>query len=207
MSDNLRAKYPDRESLPKVPIFESWHGDSVKAMSDHLKSLFQERGIAEQLGFSGFRGKVVADIGTRDGRFVPLFRDLGAKEVYGIDPDNEALKEAIAKGVLDGEHALPVKFQEIPEEIQKRIQVVTIFNFSIPLSEQDAIFNQIATNLPDNVEIVMTFAENVTYTNALHNIFKYFEINAPQWDSSESASSETGVPHKIFVVCKKKSKN
>lgn len=105
-----------------------------------LKSRLQPGATASRLGFVGIEGKIVADVGTRDGRFVPLFQELGAKEVYGIDTYNEALKQAIEKGLLDKRHALPYRLQDLPKEIRRTFEVVAVLNFNMPISEQADFF-------------------------------------------------------------------
>lgn len=173
--------------------------DINESMRIALKSRLQPEATAGRLGFAGFRGRVVADVGTRDGRFVPLFRELGASEVYGIDPDEKALQEAIDKGVLDKQHALPHKLQDLPEEVRGVFEIATIFNFSIPLSEQADFFEQLYDNLPENGQVVMTVAEDEILQNARKFIEPLFIMRSQRlWNKSAD------YPHKNLVVLTKK---
>jgi len=175
--------------------------DFNEVMVVALKSRLQEGATAQQLGFSGFKDKIVVDIGTRDGRFVPLFRDLGAKEVFGIDPDGDALREAVDRGILDEEHALPVKLQDLPEAMRDKFEIATIFNFNMPRTEQDGYFQQLYENLPEGAQIVMTFAEDEILQNATPIMQKYFIVRSTKlWQKKED------YPHKNLVVCIKKPK-
>lgn len=141
-----------------------------------LKSRLQPGATASRLGFVGFKGKTVADVGTRDGRFVPLFQELGAKEVYGIDPDKEALKQAVEKGLLDEQHALPYRLQDLPKEIRETFEIATVFNFNIPISEQADFFVQLYESLPEGGQAIMTVAEDKILQNAMKFIEPHFII-------------------------------
>lgn len=175
--------------------------DFKEVMSIALKSRLQEGATAQRLGFSGFRDKIVVDIGTRDGRFIPLFRDLGAKEVFGIDPDKDALRKALDSNILDEEHVLPVKLQDLPETMRGKFEVATIFNFNMPRTEQDGFFQQLYEILPKKAEIVMTFAEDEILENAIPIMQKYFIVqSAKLWKKKEN------YPHKNLVICTKKPK-
>lgn len=164
-----------------------------------LKSRLQPEATAGRLGFAGFKGRVVADIGTRDGRFVPLFRELGASEVYGIDPDQKALQEAIDKGILDEQHALPHKLQNIPKEVRGSFEIATIFNFNMPYSEQADFFEQLYDSLPENGQVVMTVAEDEILQIAKQFIEPLFIMRSQRlWGKSAD------YPHKNLVVLTKK---
>jgi len=111
--------------------------DFNEVMAEALSSRLQKGATAERLGFHGFEGKKVADVGTRDGRFVSLFRGLGAADVYGIDPDKAELEKAVHKGLLDQEHALPTRIEDIPTGLKGTFDVATIFNFNVPITHRD----------------------------------------------------------------------
>ncbi len=175
--------------------------DFNEDMAVALKSRLQEGATAQRLGFSGFKDKIVVDIGTRDGRFVPLFKDLGAKEVFGIDPDEDALREAVDTGILDEEHALPIKLQDLPEAMRNKFEIATIFNFNMPRTEQDEFFQQLYENLPEGAQVVMTFAEDEILQNATPIMQKYFIVQSTKlWQRKEN------YPHKNLVVCIKRPK-
>lgn len=164
-----------------------------------LKSRLQPKATASRLGFAGFKDRVVADIGAGDGRFVPLFRELGASEVYGIDSDQEALQEAINKGVLDEQHALPHRFQDLPDEVRGSFEIAAIFNFNMPYSEQADFFQQLYNSLPENGQVVMTVAEDEVLQNTRQFIEPFFTMRSQNlWNKSAD------YPHKNLVVLIKK---
>lgn len=174
-------------------------GEGFRAEITALKSRLQPEATAGRLGFAGFKDSVVADIGTRDGRFVPLFRALGASEVYGIDPDEEALQEAIDNGVLDKQHALPHKLQDLPEEVRRTFEIAAIFNFNMPYAEQADFFEQLYDSLPENAQVVMTVAEDEVLQNAQKFIEPLFIMQSQRlWNKSANH------PHKNLVVLIKK---
>jgi hypothetical protein len=164
-----------------------------------FKSRLHPEATAGRLGFAGFKGRIVADVGTKDGRFVPLFRELGASEVYGIDPDQKALQEAIDKGILDKQHALPYKLQDIPKEVRGSLEIATIFNFNMPYSEQADFFEQLYDSLSENAQVVMTVAEDEILENARKFIEPLFIMRSQRlWNKSAD------YPHKNLVVLTKK---
>jgi hypothetical protein len=179
--------------------FPKTEGDSFEGMRVALKSRMQQGATAERLGFGGFDGKVVADIGTRDGRFVSVFQELGAKEVYGIDPEEDELTKAVQGGVIDNEHAIPLMLQDIPNEIKSKFEVATIFNFNMPYTEYDSFFSAVYDSLPENGQVVMTVAEDEILRNATPTMQKYFVVN-----STRLWGDKYDFPHKNLVVCTKK---
>lgn len=175
--------------------------DANEVMSIVLKSRLQEGAVASRIGFSGFKDKVVVDIGSRDGRFIPLFRDLGAKEVFGVDSDSDALKEAVSNGILDEEHALSARLQDLPDALCARFDIATIFNFNMPLAEQEDFFKQLFEKLPENAQVVMTFAEDDVQYRATRIMEKYFVVRA-----FDILHVEGDAPHKNLVICTRKPK-
>lgn len=164
-----------------------------------LKSRFQEGATAEKMGFIGFKDKIVADVGTRDGRFIPLFQELGAKEIFGIDPDGEALAKAVDTGLLDERHALQYMLQDLPKEIRETFEIATVFNFNMPISEQADFFIELHESLPENGQAVLTIAEDEVFQNAIKFIEPYFAIKSQKlWNKSED------YPHKNLVILTKK---
>jgi len=171
----------------------------IETMIIALKSRLREGAAATHLGFIGFKDKTVLDIGTRDGRFIPLFESLGAKEVFGIDPDRQALEEAVSRGSIDKEHALPVKLQELPQEMRGKFQVAAILNLNIALSEQKEFFRELHDIMPRDGQVIMTVAEDIVLQNAISAMNKYFYARAINlWRIKQDYL------HKNLVVCSKK---
>jgi len=179
--------------------FLNVEGDSFEGMRIALKSRMQQGATAERLDFSGFDGKVVADIGTRDGRFVSIFQELGAKEVYGIDPEKKELEKAVQAGVIDDEHAISLMLQDIPNELKSKFEVATVFNFNMPYTEYDSFFSTVYDSLPENGQLIMTVAEDEILRKATSVMQKYFVVN-----STRLWGDEYDYPHKNLVVCTKK---
>jgi len=198
MADRLAITYniPNHEFFDFPPAQGREFDETMRIA---LKSRLQPGATAERLGFVGFKDKVVADVGTRDGRFVPLFQELGAKEVYGIDPDQEELKKAIEKGMLDKEHALLCTLQNLPEEVRETFEIATVFNFNMPISEQADFFAQLYESLPENGQVVMTVAEDEVLQNTLKFIEPYFIVRFQKlWNKPKNW------PHKNLVILTKK---
>jgi hypothetical protein len=87
------------------------------------------------MGFNGFnKKKIVVDIGTRDGRYIPVFESLGAKKVYGLEPEKGAINTAIEKGLLRKEHAISTMLEDIPQELKGVFDVAVVFNLAPQLA-------------------------------------------------------------------------
>ncbi|MBI2028616.1 MAG: class I SAM-dependent methyltransferase [Candidatus Levybacteria bacterium] len=162
--------------------------DLNEVMAETLESRLRAGATAENLGFHGFQDKIVADVGTRDGRFIPLFRKLGAKEVYGIDPDKEELEKAIQAGLLDRDHAIPKLLRDIPEPLKGTIEVATIFNFNMPTSERAGFFSSLSDALAPNGEVVMAIAEREIAGAIMPVARRYFNLRLTRlWDGNEDS--------------------
>ena len=173
--------------------------DFNEVMTEALESRLRVGATAEKLGFHGFQDKIVADIGTRDGRFVPLFRKLGAKEIYGIDPDNEELEKAIQAGLLDRNHAVPKLLQDIPENLKGTFEVATIFNFNMPISERAGFFSSLSSSLAPNGEVVMTIAEREIAEAIMPVAQQHFNLRSTRlWDGKKDS------PHAYLAIGIKK---
>lgn len=168
--------------------------DIIQLMTEGLRSRLGG-GTAERLGFHGFTGKVLADVGTRDGRFIPMFRSLGTKEVYGIDPDIPELEKAIQNGLLDKEHAIPTLLENIPHNLKGKFDVASVFNFAIPIATRPSFFNSLSQSLSPTGELVMTVAEREVLMSTLPIARKHFNIHyARLWDGNQDT------PHAYLVI-------
>ncbi len=160
--------------------------DFMEVMQEALESRLKRGATAEKLGFNGFSGMVVADVGTRDGRFIPLFKRLGAKEVYGIDPDREELEKAIEKGSLDKQHAIPAMVEDLPQELKGTFDVATVFNFSIPITERAKFIHSLSEVLSPTGQVVMTIAEREIANATLPLLQRSFSIKTTKlWEGND----------------------
>lgn len=171
----------------------------IQVMAEALESRLRAGATAEKLGFHGFQDKVIADVGTRDGRFIPLFRKLGAKEIYGIDPDKEELEKSIQAGLLDRDHAIPTLIQDIPQHLKGKFEVATIFNLNMPISERAGFFSSLSNSLAPNGEVVMTIAEREIAEAIMSVAKQHFILHTTRlWDGKEDS------PHAYLAVGIKK---
>ena len=109
-----------------------------------------------------------ADIGCRDGRYIEVLKSLGAKNIYGVDPDKEDLEEAIRKG-LPREQAINLKLEEWSRP-PNSIDNMVIFNFIIPFEERDEFLKKAVEFTKPGGTLLITAAENFTYEDILKRI-------------------------------------
>lgn len=164
-----------------------------------LETKLREGDVASLLGFHGFKNKIVADIGTRDGRYVDVFRHLGARDVYGIDPNSSDLDLAVKAGKLDRMHALSQKIENLLPKMKGFFDVAAVFNFSIPIPERDQFAAAMYEILSPNGEAVMTFAERNILDKTLPVLQRYFNIR----EARLMKDAKDG-PHAYLVVATKK---
>lgn len=173
--------------------------DFNEVMAEALESRLRAGATAEKLGFHGFQDKIVADIGTKDGRFIPLFRKLEAKEIYGIDPNTKELEIAIQAGLLDRDHAIPRNLQDIPESLRGTFEIAAILNFNIPTNERAGFFNSLSDALTPNGQVIMTIAEREIAGAIMPIAQQHFNLLSKRlWDGNNDT------PHAYLAVGTKK---
>ncbi len=181
-----------------VPYYRG--GDSIQNISYGLESRLRPGATGERLGFSGFQDKVVADVGTRDGRFVPLFRKLGAKDVYGIDPSEQDLQVAVDEHILEPDHAIATTAHDVPEELKGTFDVVAVFNILVPNSERAGFIQDLSDLLKEGGELLITAAETETLLSIRRLVEQRFkEVQAETLWKAVEGNGE----HKFLIVAHK----
>lgn len=161
-----------------IPFLEEWRDlteaeDPILIIEQQLFNCLEGKD-ATALGFSGFRGKVTADIGSRDGRYIPLLKRLGSKEIFAIEPNKESVDLITQANVLDQAHIIPHKLQDAVSEYRGKFQALAVFNFMMNLSDSDSFLQAAYDTLSDDGEIVITAAEFETFEFLLPKMEKYF---------------------------------
>lgn len=162
-------------------------------------SRLQEGATASRLGFKGFLGKVVLDIGCNDGSYIEMFKNLGAQEVLGVEPLEEALNLAIESGRLDKSHALLGTLQEYELQLKNKIDVAAIFNPEVSFADLENFISSLYRVLHENGQAVFTFAERVRLETYMPFIEKYFLTSEP---TRLLGNSDYG-PHSFLVIANK----
>lgn len=110
------------------------------------------------VGFSGFEGKVL-DIGCRDGRFFDLIKRLGARDVYGVNPDSEALAEAGKREGVDTRNLYDCGVEELPASLDGFFDYAAIFNFSMgDKGAREKAMNGVSRVLKPDGRLLATFS-------------------------------------------------
>jgi SAM-dependent methyltransferase len=65
-------------------------------------------GLAEEIDF----GETALDIGSRDGRYAPVIRELGPRALVAIDPSEDELQQGVDNGLLAPQEAFKGTLQE-----------------------------------------------------------------------------------------------
>lgn len=166
----------------------------VDVIAEALESRLRKGATADKLGFYGFEGKIVADVGTGEGKYVSLLFRLGAGEVYGIEPRKSVLLKVVQAGILDTRHAIPTTLETIPEILKGTFDAVAAFNIC-PLTPWEGYVRGIHEALSEKGQVVVTFAESTFLETALPVFEKYFECKSQRlWDGTNEA------PHAYLVI-------
>lgn len=99
-------------------------------------------------------GKVVLDVGCGAGQDVDAMRKAGAS-VIGVEPNKEAFNFGCQKGYLDKNVDYCLTIQELPEELNGKFDLVTIFVFSIDRNNRQSVFERITQLLNSNGKLVI----------------------------------------------------
>ena len=172
----------------------------IQDVIECLKSRLTEGATASKLGFNGFNKKTVADIGGREGNYIPLFRELGAESIYVIDPNKEAINTAVEKGLLSSEHAIPTTLEDMPENLKGTFDVATVFNLDPQLARNERFIQSIRDALPSHGQVIMTVVETENHQDVLPLMHKYFNVRSQQlWERKPQ------VPHTYLIIADQKS--
>jgi ribosomal protein L11 methylase PrmA len=174
-----------------LPFFE--------AMSVKLTSELGPEGTGRRLGMKAFENMTVLDVGTRDGRYIEVFRNLGASEVFGIDPDEVELQKAVSAGILDNEHAIPKFLADLPREIKGSFDLAIVFNFNIPFTAREGFLADLNESLNSNGQAVLTFAETEVLNATLPILQRYFNVRTKQ-----ILGDDCNFPNKHLVIASKR---
>lgn len=124
-----------------------------------------------------------------------MFRSLGVKEVYGIDPDIPELEKAMQNGLLDKEHAIPTLLENIPHDLKGKFDIASVFNFNVPITARPGFFDALFQSLSPAGELVMTVAEKEVFMSTLPIAQKHFNIRYTRlWDDNQD------MPHAYLAV-------
>jgi SAM-dependent methyltransferase len=179
-----------REDFPMQP------GQSfLEAVADRLRGQLADGGLATRLGFKGANGAAVVEIGSWDGRYLKLLESLGAKEVFALEPDAAQLQSAVDGGLLDEQHAIAGRVEDVPKEHQGNFDVAFCFNVAPDSTEVDGFIKGIADLVRPGGQVVFTMEEarHNWWPDRLRDVF----------DVSSEKQFE-GSLHQYLVVCTKR---
>ena len=180
--------------LNAVPSATLGRVDSVESYSAPL-----QEGLLKGIRPSGdridFAQAKVLDVGTRDGRFIQVFYNLRAREVWGIDPSVTDLNNAISSGRLKQDKALAMKIEDIPEELKGYFDCAAVFNFSVPITSRSQFFGALKDCIAPNGFLVMTFAELEILGDCIDHLDANFK-----WSASRLIGSGMHFPHGFLVI-------
>lgn len=195
-SSATKQEHGMRESIhpgiivPPVPKGRTFLEVVGETLATHLPYRFRN--------FSGLSG-IVADIGCNDGRYVPALRMLGADEVYGIDPSQDFLDNAIAAGKLDPRHTICSRVEDLPSAYDNFFDYTIVLGSQIR-HEREAI-NSLSSITKSTGGVLATFFTREELEIALQHYPTMFKTTETQAILCYTPS-QTG-PHAFGIYCTK----
>lgn len=154
------------DAISAIPQYSIENFSQIFSPTNHEMKKF--------LGFDGFAGKTVVDIGTRDGRNVSMIKNYGAREVFGIDPNETELQQAIDMGILDNQHAIPRRLEEVVGQFRGKINVACIFQFNIPVDERENFLRAVNDILTEDGQVIVSLSDKEILNDLLQSLKQHF---------------------------------
>ena len=176
--------------------------DEVIAQEGENYEQAMARVIKKRVGYyfkdgRAFNGGTVLDVGSRDGRFLQMIKELGAEKVKAIEPDISDISEEIKEKLKTAD-----LFEGTIEELETngdKYDGALVLNCS-PIANATTMVESLANQIKEDGVVIFSFAEKEpTYDRFLPLIQKHFrevKINGNVGDK------EWG-PHKIIVIATK----
>lgn len=188
----------ESEKLKNIGIFN----DRLEFSYENFEHVLKPGGIAELDGFRGFSNKSIVDVGTRDGRFAPMFKRLGARKVVGVDCDADALEKAIRMGNLAEDEVVHSRVEDLPSKYLQKFDIACVFNFCVPVDERSSFVQKTSYLLVDDPssQMVVTVAEQELVSGVYSHLNQCFS----QVRGLKLWSGKTDLPHSHILMAERK---
>ncbi|HSH56141.1 MAG TPA: methyltransferase domain-containing protein [Candidatus Limnocylindrales bacterium] len=157
-------------------------------------------------------GETALDIGSRDGRYVPVMRSLGLQSIMAIDPSAEEMQTGIDHGILDEDEAFVGTLQEYHKQVQPEpVDTVFVLNVNPLLPRDPEFIDAVMDSVKPGGVVVASFVERSTHigwtaqTHWRHRLVVPPKVRNPDdfkktisWNSE--SMSEGGSPHHFLDI-------
>ena len=144
-----------------------------------------------------FNGGTVLDVGSGDGRFLQMIKELGAEKVIAVEPDTSGLSEVALQRLKMAD-----LFQGTIEELEAhgwKYDGALVLNCS-PMADASTMVESLSKQVKEGGTVIFSFAEKEpTYDRFLPLIQQHFrdvKVNGTVGD-------KVWGPHKIIVIATK----
>jgi 2-polyprenyl-3-methyl-5-hydroxy-6-metoxy-1,4-benzoquinol methylase len=109
-------------------------------------------------------GPTCLDVGARDGRYVPVMRELGVTNVVAIDPSGEDLDKGVAEGILDESGVYKGPLEAWVETAPEPADSAFVLNMSPRLPRSRDFVSALMRAVKPGGLVVTSFVEWSTYS-------------------------------------------
>ncbi len=111
-------------------------------------------------------GETALDIGSRDGRYVPVMRTLGLKTITAIDPSAEDMQTGIDHGLIKDDDAFIGTLQDYRNRVRPEpVDTAFVLNASPLLPRDPEFIDAVMDSVKPGGVVVASFVEPSTYKN------------------------------------------
>lgn len=107
-------------------------------------------------------GNTALDIGSRDGRYVPVIRQLGLKVITAIDPSVQELQKGIDHGLIREEEVFRGTLQAYAEQATSQVDSAFVLNLNPDLPGNPQFIDALLQVVKPGGVVVTSFAERET---------------------------------------------
>jgi SAM-dependent methyltransferase len=148
--------------------------------------------------------KTILDIGFGLG-YNPLAMIEYGADVYGVEPARDEYKYATETLGLNKAKFLNIQLQDLPTTYDGCFDMITCFNFNIPINELDNLFEKVSLLLKDDGGFSISFADGI-YDVLNHDSQLYAVMDILKrhfYDIGISVPGKNRLSNRIVLNCEK----
>lgn len=179
--------------------FDQFRAEDDETGKQEMANMIKKRVGGHFISDKAFKGGTVLDVGSRDGRFLEIIRQLGAEKVVAIEPNTSELSDVDLDRLKTADELFNDTLEEfeISKEANKYDGAVVL---NCPLTANEKTLTRVLSDLMnDDAIAIFSFAERETYDKFMPEIKKHFK----DIEISGNLGDKEWGPHKIIIFAKK----
>lgn len=164
----------------KLELAEAGFDDSTYPESTRLATDLYEK-IKEKLAASGEPvdfGKTALDIGSKDGRYASVIRQLGPTTITAIDPSVKELQKGIDHGFLNKNEVFKGTLEKYVKQATSQVDSAFVFNVNPDLARNEEFIDALLLVVKPGGIVVVSFVERETAVRFIYRTFRNKKIDS-----------------------------